>query len=186
MKYFAYGSNMSVKRMKKRAPSAKKVCVASLHEHVLTFHKVSKDKSGKCDALLTRNSSDVVYGVIYDISRQDKLALDSVEGRRYGYEMKWTWVMDAYGRIQKVFTYYATDIDIDIIPYSYYKAMVLKAAAKFKFPKWYVREIASVKSKKRPVKKVVKPLPPSMWNLMGPNEMLDFSNPSCLRDAYPV
>ena len=45
--YFAYGSNMSERRLQKRVDSAKVVGTGGLKNHCLTFHKVSKDESRK-------------------------------------------------------------------------------------------------------------------------------------------
>ena len=46
MRYFAYGSNMSIARLSERAPSAEVIGVARLRSHVLRFHKVGTDGSG--------------------------------------------------------------------------------------------------------------------------------------------
>lgn len=59
--YFAYGSNMSFKRLKKRVKSAKPKGRGVLRCHRLEFHKVSKDRSGKCDIPLA-TEADVVWG----------------------------------------------------------------------------------------------------------------------------
>jgi gamma-glutamylcyclotransferase len=53
MYYFAYGSNMSLSRLRERVPSAEAVGCFSLNGHDLRFHKLSKDGSGKCDAFFT-------------------------------------------------------------------------------------------------------------------------------------
>jgi len=42
MKYFSYGSNMSIRRLADRVPSAQLVTVAKLPSHTLRFHKRSK------------------------------------------------------------------------------------------------------------------------------------------------
>ncbi len=48
MKYFAYGSNMSLARLKGRVPSAKRLGMFCLRNHQLAFHKISKkDGSAK-------------------------------------------------------------------------------------------------------------------------------------------
>jgi hypothetical protein len=44
--YFAYGSNMSPARLKKRAPSSLAIGIAQLAKHALHFHKRSKDGVG--------------------------------------------------------------------------------------------------------------------------------------------
>ena len=43
MHYFAYGSNMSVARLRMRTPSARKVGLFRLASHDLRFHKRGAD-----------------------------------------------------------------------------------------------------------------------------------------------
>ncbi len=98
MLYFSYGSNMSIKRLSGRVPSAKFVAVAELFRHKLKFHKVSKkDGSGKCDAFETGNQRNTVIGVVFDIAESEKPALDQKEGLHYGYEEKAVVVTSAEG-----------------------------------------------------------------------------------------
>lgn len=59
MKYFAYGSNMSLLRLWQRVPSAVRIGVFTLQGHQLRFHKLGKDGSGKCDAYQTNNTLDL-------------------------------------------------------------------------------------------------------------------------------
>ena len=86
MKYFAYGSNMCSLLLKDRVPSAEKYAIAAFKGHVLKFHKISKDGSGKCDAFETKSPEDIVYGVLFEISENEKQDLDSKEGLGDGYE----------------------------------------------------------------------------------------------------
>ena len=85
--YFAYGSNMSCKRLQKRVSTAKSKGKAVLRSHRLKFHKVSKDGSGKCD-IVPSNESAVVWGRLYHIDARDKERLDCYEGVGYGYDKK--------------------------------------------------------------------------------------------------
>lgn len=79
MKYFAYGSNMSLLRLKERVASAKRVGIFKLLEHSLRFHKMSNDGSGKCDALLTRKHEDYVLGVLFEINDDERAHLDKAD-----------------------------------------------------------------------------------------------------------
>ena len=71
--YFAYGSNMSERRLRveKRAPSAKVIGTGVLNNHCLTFHKRSEDRSGKCT--IECSESDKVYGVLFKINKDEEL-----------------------------------------------------------------------------------------------------------------
>ena len=81
--YFAYGSNMSERRLRKRVSSAKVVGTGVLKNYCLTFHKPSKDGSGKCAIECCK--SDEVYGVLFEIDKYQKCCLDKVE---VGYKPK--------------------------------------------------------------------------------------------------
>lgn len=69
--YFAYGSNMSERRLKKRVCSAKVIGTGILDNHCLTFHKLSrKDGSGKCT--IEYSESDKVYGVLFKVNKKTR------------------------------------------------------------------------------------------------------------------
>ncbi len=140
MLYFSYGSNMSSKRLVERVPSARSITAAQLHGHVLKCHKRSKDGSAKCDAFSTENSSDLVWGVIFDIDESQKGKLDSCEGLGGGYDRKTVTVTTVDGQQIDTFTYYATKdaLDDSLFSYSWYKMHVLTGAREHGLPEDYV------------------------------------------------
>lgn len=146
MKYFAYGSNMSLLRLKKRVASAKRVGVFKLFGHSLRFHKISKDGSGKCDALLTRKREDYVLGVLFEIDDHERPALDKVESLGHGYKDKTVIVADEKGNEVEALTYIAIKTDASLRPYSWYMNHVLKGAEESCFPASYVEYINAVRS----------------------------------------
>ncbi len=80
MKYFAYGSNMSIARLKERVPGARSLGCHTLKEHDLRFHKLSKDGSGKCDAFFTGKAEDNIYGVLFEIDPAEKKTWIELKG----------------------------------------------------------------------------------------------------------
>jgi len=144
MRYFAYGSNMSLSRLHERAPSARTMGTYALWAHVLRFHKVGKDGSGKCDALYTENPADRVFGVLFDIKNSEKQNLDAVEGLGHGYGEKTVIVHDASGGEVSAVTYYATTIDPTLKPYSWYKNHVLAGARESCLPEDYIEKIGKI------------------------------------------
>jgi len=147
MLYFAYGSNMSVKRMKKRIRGAKLKGTASLAEHQLRFHKVSRDGSAKCDIIYTREAKDMVHGVLYEMSDDDKDALDRAEGLGKGYERTQVTVVDSLKNEIQAFTYYATEINESLLPYHWYKNHVVRGAEEAGLPQKYLTMLFRVASK---------------------------------------
>ncbi len=144
MKYFAYGSNMSLARLRERAPNARRLGSYTLRGHVLCFHKVGTDGSGKCDAFYTKDANDVVLGALFEVDASEKIHLDQVEELGFGYEQKDVLLEDEIGRQVKASIYYATDIDASLKPYSWYKKHVLFGAMESALPNSYLEKISVI------------------------------------------
>ena len=120
--YFAYGSNLGRKRLcaSNRAPSAQFVSVGSLPAHRLTFDKVGKDGSAKCDCAKTGDPVDAVWGALYKIDAGHRHQLDRAEGLGYGYDAKIVMVKTANGPVEAL-TYVATMKAAGLKPFNWYK-----------------------------------------------------------------
>ena len=149
--YFAYGSNMSLKRLQKRVSSAEPIERAVLRCHRLAFHKVSrKDGSGKCD-IPPAKESDKVWGRLYHINAEEKELLDCYEGLGRGYDNKCVTVELDCGTSVCAVTYYVADeskINPSLKPYTWYKKHVLVGAKEARLPPDYIKKIEEVKDKK--------------------------------------
>ncbi len=150
MIYFSYGSNMPTARIRSRIPAARPVTVALLREHQLVFHKCGTDGSGKCDVVHTSRSSDLVYGVAWEIISPDKLVLDRIEGLGKGYEQKQVSIATPHGETFRAYTYYASLTDPEQRPYSWYKEHVLRGAIEHGLPESYIRFIRTVEARHDP------------------------------------
>lgn len=139
--YFAYGSNMSTARLRKRMPSCEPLGLATLPEHTLRFHKRSVDKSGKCDAFAT-DDGDTVIGVLYRFDPTDRPTLDQAEGFGNGYDHAIVTVIDEQGHRKKALTYIASPgfIDDTLKPYTWYKDLVLLGGKEHHLPASYLAE----------------------------------------------
>jgi len=146
MKYFAYGSNMSLSRLRERTPSARRLASCTLSHHALRFHKAGKDGSGKCNAFETGIPEDFVMGALFEIGSGEKPALDQAEGLGFGYDEKIVLLTDGSGGTVEALTYYATSINEVLKPYSWYKHHVLVGAEETALPPPYVGEIQLVES----------------------------------------
>ena len=146
MLYFSYGSNMSIRRLRDRVPSACFVTVATLARHELRCHKVSKDGSAKCDAFKTGVSDHCVIGVVFDIAESEKPELDRREGLGNGYEEKVVELVSVDGGVIEATTYYATIIDESIKPYHWYKEHVLIGATEHGLPQRYIKIFSQIES----------------------------------------
>lgn len=143
--YFAYGSNLHPLRLSERVPSAELVCAAQLPAHTLHFHKRGQDASAKCNLLHTGQSTDLVYGAIYTLDHAHKPLLDEYEGT--GYVSRSITVYHADTRYQ-CFIYLAEPehIDDQLLPYHWYRELVIQGARYLAFPEDYVSRLATISS----------------------------------------
>lgn len=147
MKYFAYGSNLSIARLRERVPNAVSLGCYSLMAHDLRFHKSGKDGSAKCDAFFTGDGDDIIFGVLFEINVSEKPVLDRAEGLGYGYDEKEVTVVAADGSTLEATTYIATNIDEELKPFNWYVNHVLVGAYGSFLPDDYIqRKIAAVES----------------------------------------
>ncbi len=146
MKYFAYGSNMSLLRLRNRVPSANRLGLFYLEQHDLRFHKAGKDGSAKCDAFQTGRPEDAVIGALFEIDKREKTALDKAESLGYGYAEKRVNLCSESGDIIAAFTYCATKIDPSLKPYSWYLNHVVVGAKEIGVPEEYLHKIQTLES----------------------------------------
>lgn len=152
MLYFSYGSNMSVRRLRQRVPSALVVTMATLERHELRFHKRSHDGSAKCDAFHTGDALHSITGVVFRMDPAEKPQLDRAEGLGVDYAEKEVNLVCVRGEPLRATTYYALQIDAQLIPYHWYKHHVLTGASENGLPPDYVDQIASVESLHDPLR----------------------------------
>lgn len=141
MLYFAYGSNMSLPRFQQRLPNACLHGVGSLREFQLRFHKAGRDGSAKADLLYTGHYHDRVFGVLYQLTEDEKRLLDRIEDCGVGYEIKPVEVTMPCGNQFSAFTYIALHIDRSRKPFHWYHHHVLHGAREAGLPTDYIQHI---------------------------------------------
>ncbi|MCB1754283.1 MAG: gamma-glutamylcyclotransferase [Gammaproteobacteria bacterium] len=146
MKYFAYGSNMPLARLRQRVPNARILLSGMLAQHDLRFHKRSHDGSAKCDAFFTGQDSDRIWGILFEIDSKELPGLRKAEGLGRGYEEKTVDIFDRDGRQHSAMTYYADQdyITQQLKPYDWYKNHVLTGAHQGLLPDDYIARISVV------------------------------------------
>lgn len=142
--YFAYGSNMSVARLRARIPAARPIGRGRLPHHVLKFHKLGDDGSAKLDAAPSTAPNDHVLGVLYHLSAADKAILDPIEGK--GYEVVDVTIERDEDTPVQAFMYRATRIDARARPFHWYVHHVLVGAREAALPPAYLDAIAATPS----------------------------------------
>jgi hypothetical protein len=145
MKYFAYGSNMLLERLRQRVKSAKNPVRVTLPGYALRFHKVSSDGSGKCNIVGLGIEGASVEGVVFDVRKDEIPALDAAEGVGHGYRkdsMRFT----VNGELHDVLVYIAeeTVINDTLSPYRWYHDLVLAGAEQNRVPVGYIARVREV------------------------------------------
>jgi len=145
MLYAAYGSNLHPVRLTDRISSAQLVGAAWLPDWSLCFHKRSEDESGKCSIHIGDGG---VHFAIFDISVEDKLTLDKIEGLGSGYS-EISLSLPGFG----ICASYAAEesyVDDSLRPYDWYKELVMAGARFHGFPDHYLQEIEFVQALRDP------------------------------------
>lgn len=146
----AYGSNMSLNRLLARLPNAKRIGVATVNGFQLSFDKKGFDDSGKCNANQTDDPDDVLYGVLYQITGEEKAILDNIEGPRY--DCLAINVTSECGDSYDAYCYIANTFDSQLLPYDWYVRHVLTGAIEAQLPDGYIDKIRLQPSKQDPDK----------------------------------
>jgi gamma-glutamylcyclotransferase len=151
VQYLAYGSNLHPLRLILRVPGARLVGTTCIAGARVTFHKRSTDGSGKCSLDINAGSNFNAYGAVFDIPDNEIGVLDNVEGLGNGY-FKSQLPVTVDGLVSSVFTYLAssTHISADVIPYDWYKGLVVAGARKHNFPQAYVEYLVGFRSQPDP------------------------------------
>ncbi len=146
--YFAYGSNMLLERLQKRCKTASFLGVAVAHGYTLAFSKKSKDGSGKATIAKTTNDDIALYGALYKIDLNDRPQLDRHEG--FGYYRNDNFVVRRVDNNEKIVvtTYIANhqSIDNNIIPYHWYKKLILAGAKQGELPASFIANLEARRS----------------------------------------
>ena len=145
MRYAAYGSNLHPHRLGRRLESARLLGTSFLSGWSLYFHKRGMDRSAKCNI---RPGSTGVHLAIYEISVEDKLILDEIEGLRYGYSDTILYIPE-FG---DCLSYVAVESHIEesLEPYDWYKELVVAGARLHGFPEDYLNRIERTLAKPDP------------------------------------
>lgn len=135
MLYFAYGSNMSTPRLRRRVASATPLGVARVEGWELVFGKRSVDGSAKCTLL--PNAGEVVHGVLFEIDGRDKQALDEAEGPGYD---QCRIMAASNGALLESFSYVVKHgwFERALRPYTWYLDLVLAGAREHGLPEEFV------------------------------------------------
>lgn len=141
IRYAAYGSNLHPVRLTERLPSAQLIGPGFLPNHRLHFGKRSIDTSGKCS--IAPEGSGIRVAV-YELNIADKRRLDDIEGVGRGYSDE---IIEVPG-FSACSTYVGepSHIDESLLPYDWYRELVLLGCRFHGFPAEYTAAIEALET----------------------------------------
>jgi gamma-glutamylcyclotransferase len=143
IRYFAYDSNMDVDQIVERVGPVEKVGNAKLPDWRLAFNRKGKDHSGKAN--IVESPGDVVWGVVYELTR-DQMGILEVLFER-GYRARELTAFDQSGNPLTVHAFIAKNPDRERPPTPPYKQIIVRGAKKQELPVDYVRFLESISVK---------------------------------------
>jgi gamma-glutamylcyclotransferase (GGCT)/AIG2-like uncharacterized protein YtfP len=139
--YFAYGSNMKLARLAKRAPSVKVQGCVRISGKQMVFNKISQDGSGKAN--IVDAQSRTTWGVLFEIDENDIPKLDDAEK---GYDKQELLVIDNNEKTFSAFTYVSQKTNDGLMPYDWYLTLIIQGAEENNLPKGYVESLKIIGS----------------------------------------
>ena len=143
--YFAYGSNLSRRRLAERIGAPEALGAASLDDHRLVFNKPSSDGSGKAN--LVPDPGHIAWGVLWRIRAKTWPTLDGFEP---GYTRTPCRVRDASGGRHEAQVYLWSSPGPKQKPFAGYLAYLVEGAREHGLPADFIRLLAAVPSRPDP------------------------------------
>jgi gamma-glutamylcyclotransferase len=140
--YFAYGSNMSSRRLGTRIRPAAQYGAARLPDWRLVFNKPGRDGSGKANLIEQPGAES--WGVVWEVSEDDWPTLDAFEP---GYRRDPCRVFDLTGAVLHAHVYLYLEPGPDLTPWLWYLEHLLEGAREHDLPVSLVAEIARTKTR---------------------------------------
>lgn len=134
LRYFAYGSNLTLARMRSRVAGARADGVAYLHGYRLAWDKLGADGSGKAN--LRREPESRVWGVVYAFESDGWGKLDAHERGYERFEVLVT-LADAAVPVQT----YRSERLTGEPPFAWYRQLVVEGARAHGLPEDWVRAL---------------------------------------------
>lgn len=137
--YFAYGSNLSLERLRQRVGVAAAVAPARLADHELRVDKRGRDGTAKAN--LRPMPGSLVWGVVYELAPEGLDRLDAFEG---GYERLPVAVATADGVRLEATTYRSSLVDPALRPRAGYLRLIVEGARAHGLPAEWIASLEAL------------------------------------------
>jgi len=136
MYYFAYGSNMSFKQMRKRCPGNQFVGRAKLFGYKFVYDGHSSARSGAV-ANIIKSDKVTVWGALFEVNDECIKNLDRYEGYPTSYQRESMVVEDEQGSKYEALIYLREPRE-EGAPSNEYRAILLEGARDCGLPEEYI------------------------------------------------
>jgi gamma-glutamylcyclotransferase (GGCT)/AIG2-like uncharacterized protein YtfP len=139
MLYFAYGSNINQDHMLQRCPTHIYVGTGSISNFTLYFGGTSLYWNGGAFAAIRKQRDGIVWGVLYDLNKEEFEELDRIENVPHDYLRRSVIVTDASGMDISAFVYMASEVPVGC-PSLEYLRTIRQGAYAVGLPLHYIKE----------------------------------------------
>jgi gamma-glutamylcyclotransferase (GGCT)/AIG2-like uncharacterized protein YtfP len=146
MLYFSYGSFLDYETLKKHCPNAKYVGKAILPNWEIQFNFFSRTYKGGVTGVEPAVAK-LARGVLYELSNEELLHLDSIEGVSDGiYYRQTIYVVEESGKAVKAATYRTTNPKGPFKPTKRYVGLMISGAKEHSLDSDYIQELESIET----------------------------------------
>ena len=143
--YFAYGSNLSTRRLVARVPSAAAVGRARLRDYAFRLDKPGRDGSAKAN--LVAEPGAAVWGVLFSLEASEWPRLDACEG---GYRRIAVSLQTEGGPVERAETYLSDRRDAEPLAFPSYVAWMIEGAREHALPEPWCAMLAGLPTRPEP------------------------------------
>jgi gamma-glutamylcyclotransferase (GGCT)/AIG2-like uncharacterized protein YtfP len=140
--YFAYASNMHRGQMQRWCPASRFLKPASLAGFRFVYDGYSVTWDGAV-ANIVKSDTEIVWGVLYEVTERDRLTLDAFEGYPREYDHRDVEVRDRGGNVSRAVTYFRTG-RAPGPPHPDYERIVIDGAKESGLPDEYIDRVLRV------------------------------------------
>ncbi len=142
--YFAYGSNLSVRQMRRRCPGSEVVGRARLPDYRLGFTRYATKRKGGVADIVPEPGAEV-WGALYTVDDAGLASLDEFEGVPRAYRRIDVSVFDDEGAELAAMAYIANKTG-EFAPGRAYLGLIITGCRDHKLPDDYIQALESIRT----------------------------------------
>ena len=142
--YFAYGSNLSVRQMRRRCPGSEVVGRARLPDYRLGFTRYATKRKGGVADIVPEPGAEV-WGALYTVDEAGMDSLDEFEGVPRAYRRIDVRVFDDAEVELEAIAYFANKTG-EFAPGRAYLGLIITGCRDHKLPEEYVQALESIRT----------------------------------------